>query len=225
LDIGSIGNSYNGTKIALSDANRLIELGNVNGLQNGTKISVDDGTQSIKLITIGSIEVDCSGGSVAIGDVQGNTNGTTISVDDAAKRIFMSDANANTALDIDCSNNKIIISTDNGFQLTGTSIQYPSDYRTLDISLDATSLYSQTINGPSRTATLPLVDSNNVGFQYLITNTNASSDLTVNSSGSQIIYSTISSLSTTSRKLNTGHSQIFTAIRTTDSNVYGWSMV
>lgn len=119
---------------------------------------------------------------------------------------------------------KMTAKTTNGFQLIDSSIQYPSSYRTTSTTLATTFQYAQTFNGSSITATLPLVDSNNVGTQYLITNTNATA-LTVASSGSQTIYSTISPATATSRSLNTGHSHIFTAIRTTATNVYGWSMV
>lgn len=119
---------------------------------------------------------------------------------------------------------KMTAKTTNGFQLIDSTIQYPSSYRATGITLATTSQYAQTFNGSSITATLPLVDGNNVGSQYLITNTNATT-LTVTSSGSQTIYSTISPATATSRSLGTGHSQIFTAIRTTATNVYGWSMV
>lgn len=119
---------------------------------------------------------------------------------------------------------KMTAKTTNGFQLIDSTIQYPSSYRTTSTTLATTFQYAQTFNGASITATLPLVDGNNVGTQYLITNTNATA-LTVASSGSQTIYSTISPATATSRSLGTGHSQIFTAIRTTATNVYGWSMV
>jgi len=58
---------------------------------------------------------------------------------------------------------------------------------------------------------------------FHITNTNVTS-LTVNSSSSQLIYSSIGPTSS-SKTLTTGNSQIFTAIKTTGINTYGWSMI
>lgn len=89
----------------------------------------------------------------------------------------------------------------------------------------STSSYSQTFNNTGLTATLPEVDGTNVGIQFLITNTNASSALSVSSSSSQDIYSSTGVPSNTTRNLAVGHSHIFTAIYTTGSGTYGWSMV
>jgi hypothetical protein len=251
LDIGSIGNSYNGTKIALSDANRLIELGNVNGLQNGTKISVDDSASSINL---------ASTGFTTMGDYNSAGNNTAIVIDDPNGQI---DINANagsvnlvssnvislnaqpsgditifTAGDIRIGNiagagnqnefainaTKMTTKTTNGFQFTDSTVQYASSYRTTGTTLNTTSTYAQTFNGTTLTATLPIVNGINVGTQYLITNTNAD-NLIVASSSSQLIYSSSGSASATTRTLATGHSQIFTAIMTTSASNFGWSMV
>ena len=163
-------------------------------------------------------------GIVGIGDVSVINNGTTIVIDDINQNITMSNQTLTTVFEVNCNTGKIAVTTDNGFQLVGTSIQYPSDYKTLSATLDTTSLYAQTFNGTSITATLPLVVVNNVGFQYLITNTNSTS-LTVSSTGGQLIYSSTGVASNATRTLATGHSQIFTAIRTTGTNTYGWSMV
>ena len=86
--------------------------------------------------------------------------------------------------------------------------------------------YSQTfnINTAPFTATLPVVDGTNVGFQFLITNTNATS-LVVGASGGQLIYSSTLAASSNTRTLPVGHSHIFTAIFTTSGSTYGWSMV
>ena len=112
--------------------------------------------------------------------------------------------------------------------INNTSIRpkYASTYNDASKILLSTSSYSQTfdINTTPFTATLPEVDGTNVGIQFLITNTNATA-LDVNSQSSQLIYSSTGSASATTKPLNKGHSHIFTAIRTTASNVYGWSMV
>ena len=110
-----------------------------------------------------------------------------------------------------------------------TSIRpkYASTYNNASQILLSTSSYSQTFNGASLVATLPEVDDNNVGIQFLITHTNGG-NLTVAASVSplqQYIYSSMGIDSTISRTLNTGHSQIFTAIYTISASTYGWSMV
>ena len=102
--------------------------------------------------------------------------------------------------------------------------QFASNYSTSGGTLSIADSYAQTINGTSLTATLPVVDGTNVGIQFLITNTNASA-LTVNSSSSQLIYSSTGAASTLTRSLAVGHSHIFTAIFTTSGSTYGWSMV
>ena len=113
----------------------------------------------------------------------------------------------------------------NGISITKSTIQYPSTFNSSGITLNGTTNYSQTFNGANLTVTLPTVLSTNVGLQFLITNTN-SGNLTVSASSSQLIYTSISNPpSSTSTTLNTGHSQIFTAILTTDASTYGWSMV
>jgi hypothetical protein len=170
-----------------------------------------------------NIRVDTTG-IVYIGDYSVANNGTNITVDDTNKLIFMSDSNSTTFFEVNCNTGKIALETNNGFQLLGTSIQYPSDYLQSSTNLDTQSLYGQTFNGTLKTVTLPLVDSNNVGFQYLITNTNIST-LSVASSGGQLIWSSVAPASNTSRSLNTGNSHIFTAIRTTGAATFGWSMV
>ena len=119
---------------------------------------------------------------------------------------------------------KATLKTTNGFQLLDSNIQYPSTYRATGTTLTTASNYAQTFNGTTLIATLPIVDGINVGTQFLITNTNAG-NLAVASQSSQFIYSSTGSASATSRTLNTGHSHIFTAIRTTATNIYGWSMV
>ena len=107
-----------------------------------------------------------------------------------------------------------------------TRPKYASTYNDASQILLSTSSYSQTfnINTAPFTATLPVVNGNNVGIQFLITNTNAS-PLTVGSSSSQDIYSSTGVPSNPTRNLAVGHSHIFTAIFTTGSGTFGWSMV
>lgn len=82
--------------------------------------------------------------------------------------------------------------------------------------------YQITFNGNSLTANLPTIDSSNVGIIYCIVNVN-SSNLTVNSNGTQLIYSSQGSPNN-SVNLNTGHSQYFIGIQT-GIGVYGYCMI
>jgi hypothetical protein len=112
-----------------------------------------------------------------------------------------------------------------GVNLNLNNIQYPTTYNIANATLTDASNAVQTFNGSSLTATLPLVSNTNVGIQFIITNTNSSSSLTVETSGlSQTIYSSTGA-SASSKTLNAGHSQIFTAIQTISASTYGWSMV
>lgn len=121
---------------------------------------------------------------------------------------------------LDLSGNAVI---SNNLTISGL-IRQSNNYFTTSQSLSATtSKYTNTFNGTSSTATLPLVDINSVGVAFLITNVNVSS-LTVASTSSQNIYSSSGVASATTRSLNQGHSYIFTAIQDSAST-YGWSMV
>ena len=111
-----------------------------------------------------------------------------------------------------------------GVKLNANNIQYPATFNNGNASLSVTSNAVQTFSGSGLTATLFTVTASNVGTQFIITNTNASSSLTVNGNGTQLIYSSTGGASATSRSLATGHSHIFTAIQTT-STLFGWSMV
>lgn len=106
--------------------------------------------------------------------------------------------------------------------LTNVNVKYAADYYTTSQIITNSFNYTQTYNGSGLTATLPSVNSSNVGVQFLITNINAT-NLTVTSTGSQLIYSTGNSPST-STTLGSGNSQIFTAIKT-GAATFGWSMV
>ena len=156
----------------------------------------------------------CSGSlpSLTLGNITLSSPIPSITSSDAATPLVIS------------SNNGIQLVTTNGFKLTDSSIHYPSVYNTTGALLPTNSSYAQTYNGSTLTATLPVVSSTNVGVQFLITNTNASA-LTVIGDGVQLIYSSTGAASATSRSLAVGHSQIFTAIRTTGATTYGWSMV
>lgn len=114
-------------------------------------------------------------------------------------------------------------STGTGVNINLNHIKYPASYNDISANISTTSNAVQTFNGSNLTATLFVVSATNVGTQFTITNTNAS-NLTVIGNGTQLIYSTIAPASATSRTLATGHSQIFTAIRTT-ATLFGWSMV
>ena len=111
-----------------------------------------------------------------------------------------------------------------GVQLNANNIKYPATFNNGNASLSVTSNAVQTFSGSGLTATLFTVTASNVGTQFIITNTNASSSLTVIGNGTQLIYSSTGSASATSRSLATGHSHIFTAIQTT-LTLFGWSMV
>jgi len=139
----------------------------------------------------------------------------------------------NLSLEIEDTNQYSILSADTLQFKTGTdfnlivknnSIQYPNTYNTSSVTFSDDYNYIQTFNGAHLTATLPLVVATNVGIQFLITNTYAG-NLSVSSTEGQLIYSTKSPSSVNSRTLATGHSHIFTAIRTTSTDTYGWSMV
>jgi hypothetical protein len=112
-----------------------------------------------------------------------------------------------------------------GVQLNANNIKYPTAYNTASASLSTTSNAVQTFNGTSLTATLFNASATNVGTQFTITNTNATNLTITTTGGTQLIYSSTGSASATSRTLNVGHSQIFTAIQTTGASTFGWSMV
>jgi hypothetical protein len=112
-----------------------------------------------------------------------------------------------------------------GVAINNQNIKYPSSYNTTSASLTTSSNAVQTFNGSSLTATLPNASATNVGIQFTITNTNASNLTVTTVGGTQLIYSSTGAASATSRTLNVGHSQIFTAIQTTGASTYGWSMV
>ena len=118
----------------------------------------------------------------------------------------------------------ITLDASNGnVSLLKSTIKYPTAYNDASLNISATSEAVQTFNGTSLTAELPVVDASNVGIQFLITNTNIGT-LVVAGNGASI-YSSTGTPSTATRNLPQGHSQIFTAIKTTSDSTYGWSMV
>jgi len=184
----------------------VFSAGDIGALGGNTKILLNDNLSTILVSAPnGFIDVDSGGGSTTLGDVQGTTNGTTLTVSDGSQ--------------------EITLTAGNGVKLTSSTIKYPCDFNNGNVPLAVYNSYAQTFNGGvGTTATLPQVNSANVGLQFLITNTSASA-LSVATSGGQLIYSSTGSASSATRSLATGHSQIFTAIKTLNGLTYGWSMV
>lgn len=112
-----------------------------------------------------------------------------------------------------------------GVKINPNHIQYPATYNAANASISTTSNAVQTFNGSNLTATLFNASATNVGTQFTITNTNATSLTVTTTGGTQLIYSSTGAASATSRSLAVGHSHIFTAILTTGASTYGWSMV
>jgi hypothetical protein len=221
FNVGDLNSAGNNTKIVINDTNPSIALqttggsievdsgagittiGDVQGVNNGTKIIVDDNIPIISLLS-SDIEVDSGTGITKIGDVQGSNNGTKIELNDT--------------------NQTILLISGTGVKLSLSTIIYAVSYFTTNQTFNNTSRYSNTFNGASLVATLPVVSGTNVGTQYLITNTNASA-LSVAASGGQLIYSSTGTAINPSKNLIVGHSHIFTAIYTTSGSTFGWSMV
>jgi hypothetical protein len=165
----------------------------------------------------------------ALQALQPAPNATTVKFNDT---ILLDDLSGNTlSISIDASGNSVMTATDNitltattGVKLSSSTIIYTSSFFNTSQTLNNTSSYSNSFNGVSLTATLPIVNSDNVGSQYLITNAHPS-PLTINSSGGQFIYSSFGTAITTTKSLNQGHSHIFTAINPTSAVAFGWSMV
>ena len=183
----------------------------INTTNFGVNITAGSGDINLDCITDGAINLTAGG----------NNSGTNVITLDAPYGNIELTSGSDIGL---TATNNLIVTAGNGLQFATSTIKYASKYSTSDVTLSIADSYAQTYDGSTLTATLPVVDVNNVGIQFLITNTNATA-LTVNSSSSQTIYSTIAGLSATSRTLNTEHSQIFTAIKTTSASTYGWSMV
>ena len=107
--------------------------------------------------------------------------------------------------------------------IAANTILKSTAYFTTATNITTSSAYANTYNGGTLTVNLFTVDATNVGLSYLITNINAT-NLTVGATGGQTIYSSTGAAALTPRALNTGHSQIFTALQV-GASTYGWSMV
>ena len=229
-NIGDVLNSVNGTKMMIDDPNSninldatnsinvattssinldsqggLTQLGDINSSNNSTKIIVDDANTSITLNTTGIINLNSKGGTTTIGDINSSNNDTQIILNDF--------------------DSKIRFQAGNPVQLNSAgTIRLSTEYKTSGGAISNNGQETAiTYNGSTLTGTLPTVDINNVGVQFLITNVNAT-NLTINTSSGELIYSSTGAASAASRSLNTGHSHIFTAIPLA-SNTFGWSMV
>ena len=180
------------------DTPSIVSIGDVSTAGNDTSITVDDVNKSITLYSIdGSISLDSGvGGNVYIGDIIGNS--------------------------VTINTQSIYTQTSLGIQLAKSTIKYPLNVRGANYNFTDFTDAIQTFTTAS-TVTLFIVDDERSGRQFLITNTSAG-NLTVNSSSGQLIYSSTGTTGVTTKTLATGHSQIFTSIRTGGS-VYGWSMV
>ena len=241
------------TNISLDSRGGLTQLGDVKGSTNGTKMIVDDlnsnisldATNSINVVTTSSINLDSQGGLTQLGDINSSNNSTKIIVDDANTSITLnttgiinlnSKGGTTTIGDINSSNNdtqiilndfdsKIRFQAGNPVELNSAgTIRLSTEYKTSGGAISNNGQETAiTYNGSTLTGTLPTVDINNVGVQFLITNVNAT-NLTINTSSGQLIFSSTGAASAASRSLNTGHSHIFTAIPLA-SNTFGWSMV
>ena len=225
--IGKEGGSGNGNSITVNDTANSISLhcigttliGDLLGVANGTYIKIDYPTYEILLNTnsgdinivspnvinlnatpVGAINLFTEG-DIKIGNISGAGNQNVLTINPT----------------------RATLKTGNGFQLLDSNIQYPSTFYNTSQTITTTFPYAQSYNGTTLTATLPVVSTVNVGTQYLITNTNAG-NMTVIGNGVQLIYFT-GAAAATSRTLASGSSHIFTAIRTTTTSTFGWSMV
>jgi hypothetical protein len=216
----------NGTAITIDDSSSILNINNTTGTtiigdtalsSNGTIISIDD--------PAGEININANAGSISLVsenviNLNADLNGEINIFSGGAIRIGnITGAGAELAINP----TKTTLKTVNGFQLTNNSIQFPSTFYNSNQTLSSTYPYALTFNGTSLTATLPVVSSTNAGTQFLITNTNAGS-MTINTSSSQLMYFSGSSAVST-RTISTGGSHLFTAIRTTSSTTFGWSIV
>ena len=196
------------------DTTNVISLGDISIAGHGSNLTIDDNTQSISAFTDGGAGVSFA---VNGGDITLESYGNVYIGDN-------NNAGNNQVLSISNTNELITIQANNGLSVNRSNIRYANDYNSSGTFLSRTNAYIQTYNGSNLTTTLPVVNSTNVGITFLIINTNAT-NLTINSSNSQLIWSAIGAVSATSRILGQGNSRIFTAIRTTGINTYGWCMV
>ena len=180
------------------DTAGVLNMGEVSGAGNSTYIQVDDGGQAISLYSIGgSVIIDTGiAGAVYLGDITGNS----VTITEAS----------------------IFTQTSLGVILTKSTIKLPINVRGGNYNFTDYTDAIQTFTTASSVVTLFIVDDERSGRQFLITNA-STGNLTVNSSHSQLIYTT-GVTPATSRTLASGATQIFTSIRT-GASTYGWSMV
>jgi hypothetical protein len=209
--------TIDGTDIKINNITGTTLIGDTTGAANGTLITLDEPNNTITLAGDGGVNLVSFNNISLNADLNGS-----IDIFTAGNIRIGNITNSGAELAINAT--KTTLKTVNGFQLINNSIQYPSTFYNANQNVSATTFpYALTFNGTSLTATLPTVSSTSAGTQFLITNTNAG-NMTVASSSSQLIYFTGSAAATT-RTLATGSSHIFTAIRTTSSTTFGWSMV
>ena len=176
-----------------------LNLGDVSSAGNDTTIVIDDVNKSITLSVIdGSIIADCgASGVVYLGDTIG---GGIVTI----------------------APSQVITSQPLGIQLTKNTIKYPTNVRSTNYNFtdftDAIQTFTTAV-----TVTLFIIDDERNGKQFIITNASAG-NLVVNSSSSQLIYTTGFAPATT-RTLASGATRQFTSIRSTGGSVYGWSMI
>jgi hypothetical protein len=122
---------------------------------------------------------------------------------------------------IQVDSNALLCEVPLGVILTKSTIKLPINVRFSNYNFTDYTDAIQTFTTAS-TITLFNIDDERSGRQFLITNTSAG-NLTVNTSGGQLIYTTGVAPATT-MTLATGATRIFTSIKSTNS-LYGWSMV
>jgi hypothetical protein len=248
--VGSIHLTTTIGNIEIDSKNGSTKLGDVNGYGNATTIEVNDGTGEVLLTApIGDINLtsptfirlDSGAGSCIIGDINTAGNSTYISIDDGGQAIllyaiggsvsletssggsvFIGDISGGNAVTI--TDASIFTQTTLGVILTKSTIKLPRDVRSANYNFTDYTNAIQTFTTAS-TLTLFTIDDERCGRQFTITNTSAG-NLTINTSGGQLIYSATGTTAVTTKSLATNRTHIITAIQTSVSpEVYGWSLL
>lgn len=162
------------------------------GSSNGVSVAIYQSSRNITL--------DSNSGTTNLGDINSIGNSTKLIIDDITSKIQL---NANSPI-----------------YVPNSGIQMSSQYNTTSQVFTTDSKYIQTFDGASLTATLPSINSTNVGIQFLITNIDATT-LVVSSDGVQTIY--LSGSSATSQIIPTNYSYLLTSIQN-GAATYGWTM-
>ena len=190
----------NGSKLLLNSGNNEFYIGQYSNSNAPCIVSTGNSKMTLN--------INSRNGVASIGDCDNSFNLTKLFINDNSK-----------ILELTCQNPVVLNKS--------ASIKYSNSYYNTNQLITNSFAYALTFNGFKLTATLPYVDSSNVGIQYLITNIN-NSYLTVSSTSGQYIYSSVDPIApalSTYRMLASGYSFIFTAIRTTSNTTYGWIMV